>query len=66
MCLEHMRKITGNNAHAHDDLADTLEMSCRAVFIDESLLPYTNKDSTILTQLSGQVNTLARLRQRAS
>ena len=65
MCLEHMRKITGNQSHKNDDLADTLEMSCRATFIDESLLPYTNKDSIILTQLSGQVNKLAQLRQRA-
>lgn len=24
MCIEHMRKITANNSHAHDDIADTL------------------------------------------
>jgi phage terminase large subunit-like protein len=45
---------------------DSLEMAVRACFIDESLLPYTNKESTILNRLSGEVNKLAQLRQRAS
>lgn len=65
MCLEHMRKITGNMSHAHDDIADTLEMAVRAAFIDESLLPYTHTNTNILTSLAGDVNKLAQLRQRA-
>lgn len=43
---------------------DTLEMACRAVFIDESLLPYTSPNTAILTKLSNDVNKLAALRAR--
>lgn len=43
---------------------DTLEMSCRAVFIDESLLPYAGANVSILSTLSNDVNKLAALRAR--
>lgn len=44
-CLEHMRKITSNNTHAHDDIADTMEMAVKHVLIDGSLLPRETQDA---------------------
>jgi hypothetical protein len=64
MCLEHMRKITGNNSHAHDDIADTLEMAIRATLIEGTVLPHENKQNAILDTLVGHANKLDTLRQQ--
>jgi predicted phage terminase large subunit-like protein len=34
-CVDHMTKITQNNAHRFDDIADTCADACRMVFIDK-------------------------------
>ena len=39
MCVEHMGKITSNDSHLHDDIADTLEMGIRAALITGTMLP---------------------------
>lgn len=63
LCLEHMRKITSNNSHAHDDIADTLEMGIRATMIDETLLPREDTSTAIVDILNQRSHKLALLRQ---
>lgn len=38
MVLEHMRRITANDSHLHDDIADTLYDAVKMVLIDKFLL----------------------------
>lgn len=65
MCLEHMRKITSNESHAHDDIADTLEMAIRGAMIDETLLPYKNTESDIVMDaLTQRLNEITHLRRQ--
>jgi len=37
MCIKHMSKITANNSHRHDDIADTLSDACKIALIDKTL-----------------------------
>jgi hypothetical protein len=39
-CLEHCRKITGNNSHRFDDIADTLYDAIKIALIDKILINY--------------------------
>jgi predicted phage terminase large subunit-like protein len=65
LCVNHMSKITANNSHAHDDIADTLELAVRAALIDETLLPPKEDKADILAAFSTQINRLATLRNQA-
>ncbi len=40
-CIKHMSKITANNTHRHDDIADTLADAIRIAFIEKTL--YSNE-----------------------
>lgn len=40
-CIKHMSKITANNTHRHDDIADTLSDAIRIAFIEKTL--YSNE-----------------------
>lgn len=42
--LEHMRKITGNNTHRHDDRADTLYDAIKIALIDKTIIHIGAKD----------------------
>jgi predicted phage terminase large subunit-like protein len=42
MCINHMKKITNNNSHAHDDIADTASDAIRIALIDRMLLAFTH------------------------
>ena len=44
MCVTHMSKITANNSHRFDDIADTLADACKLAFIDKTLY-YTGKNT---------------------
>lgn len=39
-CIEHMRKITANQSHRFDDVADTAQMAVEVALIDKSALHY--------------------------
>ena len=39
MCLEHMKKITANNSHRNDDIADTLADAVQLALIEERFNP---------------------------
>ena len=46
MCLNHMSKITANDSHRHDDIADTLADAVRMTFIEKSVQQVDNKDDS--------------------
>jgi len=45
MCINHMKKITNNDSHAHDDIADTCADAVRIALIDKLLNMYLYKDA---------------------
>lgn len=58
-CILHMSKITANDSHRHDDIADTLCDAVRIAFIDKTIL-YNNKqnDKVAATILQSQKSAL--------
>lgn len=60
MCIEHCGKITANNTHRHDDIADTLYDAIKLGLIDQTLMHmYSNDEKnkakeTIKTLLNKQ------------
>lgn len=57
MCREHMKKITANNTHRHDDIADTLSDAIRIALIEKTMYAIDNKDEQrkqILTNLNNR------------
>lgn len=59
MCITHMSKITANDSHRHDDIADTLCDAIRIALIDKTIL-YNIKqnDKTAATIMQGQKSAL--------
>jgi hypothetical protein len=68
MCITHMTKITANETHRHDDIADTLADAIRIALIDKTLI-YANTQKTDYNQLAqslmSSTNKVDRLRQKA-
>jgi hypothetical protein len=65
MCLRHLEKITGNNAHKHDDIADTLAYAIRAAFFDKiigSQVAFKTTDESKANEIMGQFIALQSLR----
>lgn len=63
MCVEHMRKITGNGSHAHDDIADCMQSAIQCALIDKILIP--KRDTSKLIQpFANQVNRISHLRRQ--
>ncbi len=56
MCINHMCKITANDSHAHDDLADNAYDAVRIALIDKTFLPAVTKKQSN----DDIINTLAR------
>lgn len=68
MCIEHMKKITANNTHAHDDIADTLYDGIKAGLIDKIIYrdrQADNRRNEIVARFAAQHNTIQTLRERA-
>ena len=61
MCINHMKKITNNDSHAHDDIADTCSDAVRIALIDRMLYVYTHKDSLIKSSTKEAAQRLSRL-----
>ena len=45
LCVTHMAKITANNTHRHDDIADTLYDAVKLALIDQTVSPTLIKDA---------------------
>lgn len=68
MCLEHCRKITANNTHAFDDIADTMYDAIKLALIDKVLPLYrevVTDHSALAKDLMGSFNRVNRLRNEA-
>lgn len=68
MCVNHMKKITNNDSHAHDDIADTCSDAVRIALIDKSLAIFTansitTREATI--QALNRHNNVIELKRRA-
>lgn len=68
MCIDHMKKITLNNSHRWDDIADTLEMAIKLALIDKTIQPLnqeiTDNEAKICKALVGKINKLSSLKQQ--
>lgn len=65
MCLEHMRKITANNSHRFDDIADTVAHAVRVSLIDKTLsasLIETSTTDKMVAHLAANFNKQSKLR----
>ncbi|CAB4128099.1 hypothetical protein UFOVP270_42 [uncultured Caudovirales phage] len=59
MCISHMTKITANETHRHDDIADTASDAIRMALIEKSVYSIDKKDDTrsgILSKLNSKFN----------
>lgn len=45
MCIEHMKKITANNTHRHDDIADTLADGIKMALIDKIIATISTENT---------------------
>lgn len=51
-CIEHMNKITFNNSHANDDIADTAADAIQAALIDKTIWqPDSNESNEVLDKI---------------
>jgi predicted phage terminase large subunit-like protein len=50
MCIEHMRKITANNTHRNDDIADVLYDAVKIALIDKSIIGAKKYEEVIRKQ----------------
>lgn len=68
MCINHMKKITNNDSHAHDDIADTCADAVRIALIDKLLYAHTHKDALFRSttqEAAERYNRITALKQRA-
>lgn len=68
MCIEHMGKITHNDTHRHDDIADTLYDAVKLALIDRTIINThvePRQNSNFGAQLLSQTQKLDSLRKKA-
>ncbi len=68
LCVEHMSKITANETHRWDDIADTAADAVKIALIDKTIISaHINKVdySEMAKQIHGTTNKISRLRQSA-
>ena len=68
MCVNHMKKITNNDSHAHDDIADTCSDAVRIALIDKLLYIHTHKDALFRSttkEATSRLNRLSALKKKA-
>lgn len=68
LCINHMKKITNNDSHAHDDIADTCADAVKIALIDKMLIAHTHKDAlwkSTTQEASSRMNRLSALKKKA-
>jgi hypothetical protein len=68
MCLEHMRKITANDTHRFDDIADTFYDAVKIGLIDDFIsrsVVAKDEHSAVVKQLNAAMRHTKRLRENA-
>lgn len=69
LVIKHMGKITANDSHAHDDIADTLADAVKLALIDQVIWhpsEQSEKSNAIVTQLATHYNRIQKARRRVS
>lgn len=62
-CIEHMMKITANDTHAHDDIADTLYDATKIALIDGAIaLPTTSNSKDVAAKIMSNQKRINSLR----
>jgi len=68
MCIEHLCKITANDTHAHDDIADTFYDAIKIALIDPLLInqiqPSSSESEGVIDKFNRRQKELDILRQR--
>jgi len=66
MCIKHCSKITANNSHAFDDIADTLYDGVKIALIDQSVIAvdYDDDSDRILEKITSHYKKENRMRGR--
>lgn len=64
-CINHMCKITSNEAHAHDDTCDVLQSAIQCALIEGTLLPKVSDATGILKEINRDFNQSQQLQKRA-
>ncbi len=67
MCIEHMSRITDNNTHRHDDIADTLYDAVKISLIDEIVLRRTQsiyQNSDIISEFAAHARMIQQAKTR--
>lgn len=68
MCIGHMVKITGNNSHRFDDIADTAYDACKIALIDETIprsVISNSESDMVLKKMMSNINEISQLKQKA-
>lgn len=68
MCINHMKRITNNDSHGHDDIADTCADAVRIAFMDRMLIAHTHKDAlwrSTTQEASSRMHRLSALKKKA-
>lgn len=68
ICIEHCRKITANDSHRYDDIADTMYDAIKLALIDKTITYMTAKDyndPTLAKRFMSQSNKLDKLKKDA-
>lgn len=63
-CIDHMSKITANDAHRFDDIADTCADAIRLALIDKSLVYNTKQSTEIAAKLFEKQKSVRRLKDK--
>lgn len=62
MCINHMLKITANDTHRHDDIADTLYDAVKIALIDKTLVLNTKQDGLKAANIMQKQKSILRAR----
>lgn len=62
-CIEHCSKITANNSHRNDDIADTMQQAIQVAFIEGQLKGHDRPKSQLAEQLTAKSRKISELRQ---
>lgn len=65
-CIEHMKKITANDTHRHDDIADTAYDAVKIALIDKTLTAFvdSSKPQKVVTDLISHFNKVNNMRSK--
>ncbi len=63
-CIEHMSKITANDAHRFDDIADTCADAIKLALIDKTLIYNTKQNTEIAAKLFEKQKSVRRLKDK--